>query len=61
MKDRYYSEAEVIFADNNVKITNEGWSYSIWALQLILVYMSGNLLKRKLKVGKAGLLMSLFW
>ena len=27
MKDRCHSEAEVVFADTNVKITNEGWPY----------------------------------
>ena len=27
MKDRRHSEAEVAFADTNVKITNEGWPY----------------------------------
>ena len=52
VKDRCHSEAEVVFAGTNVKITNEG------ALRLDLVYMLGNLLKRSLK---AGLLMSLFW
>ena len=27
MKDRCHSEDEVVFADTNVKITNEGWPY----------------------------------
>ena len=57
VKDRYHSEAEVTFADTSVKITNAGQPYLGSAIGSSL-YMSGNLLKRKLK---AGLLMSLFW
>ena len=56
VKNRYHSEAEVVFADTNVKITNEGWPYMGSAIGSSLYIR--QFVEEKIK----GLsLMSLFW